>query len=304
MRKSVPFAILAILVLSLSVACGSSDDEKTPTTTPTPTPSPTPAPTPAPAPTTASLSGIVQGSGGERISGATVTALDGGNAGQSVNTNTSGEYRFASLNATGTNFSATAPGYREGRAGVNIDGSNTLNFTLTRATASLSGIVRDNGDHRLNNATVTVLDGPNSGQHVDTNENGEYTFASLTSVNTNFSATKSGFNEDRRGVFVNGTNTLNFVLAVAALPDSLTIGEPERITGGTGTPSQEWRFTAVAVGFNFVSYDWDFGDGVTATQTGSVESHVYRSRGDFTVTVVGLRSNGTTVTATRTFTID
>jgi hypothetical protein len=232
-----------------------------------------------------------------------VTALDGGNTGQSANTNSSGEYRFSALNASGTNFSATAVGYRESRAGVVVNGTNTLNFTLTRATASLSGIVRDSGDHRVENATVTALDGPNTGDHVDTNANGEYTFNSLVVGNVNFTATRSGFNEDRRGVFVNGSNTLNFVLTTATAPNSVTI-TPERITGGTGLNTQEWRFTATVVGYNFKTYDWDFGDGVTATQTGSVESHVYHTRGDFTVTLIGYLSNGSTITTTLTFTID
>jgi hypothetical protein len=60
-----------------------------------------------------------------------------------------------------------------------------------------------------------VLDGPDTGRSTTANGNGEYRFDSLAISNANFRAFATGFSEDRRGTFVNGTNTLNFVLAPA-----------------------------------------------------------------------------------------
>jgi hypothetical protein len=60
-----------------------------------------------------------------------------------------------------------------------------------------------------------VLDGPDSGRSVTANGNGEYRFDSLAISNANFRAFANGFSEDRRGTFINGTNTLDFVLAPA-----------------------------------------------------------------------------------------
>jgi hypothetical protein len=62
---------------------------------------------------------------------------------------------------------------------------------------------------------VTFVDSPNLGRSATTNSNGEYRFENVTSGNANLSAVASGFIERRGGVFVNGTNTLNFTLEPA-----------------------------------------------------------------------------------------
>ena len=64
------------------------------------------------------------------IDGARVTAIDGPNAGQSVTTNANGSYRFNALAIANMNFSATASGYLEGRAGTFVNGTNGLDFRL------------------------------------------------------------------------------------------------------------------------------------------------------------------------------
>jgi PKD repeat protein len=48
-------------------------------------------------------------------------------------TNGNGDFRFDSLTIAGMNFSATATGYLEARAGVVVNGTNTLAFVLTPA---------------------------------------------------------------------------------------------------------------------------------------------------------------------------
>ena len=64
------------------------------------------------------------------IDGARVTVIDGPNAGQPVTTNANGSYRFNALAIANMNFSATATGYLEKRAGTFVNGTNGLNFVL------------------------------------------------------------------------------------------------------------------------------------------------------------------------------
>ena len=145
-----------------------------------------------------------------------------------------------------------------------------------------------------------MLDGPNTGQSVVANGNGEYRFESLAIANMNFTATASGYQEDRRGTFVNGTNTLDFVLAVEPPPPPVTpaITITSRIiSGGPGTAAQEWGFVANGT-VSFTSYDWNFGDGATAFDSRSEEQHVYHAKGTFTVTVTGRRASGSPVIGT------
>ena len=238
---------------------------------------------------------------GEGIGGATVTVLDGSDAGTSVGTNSNGEYSFASLTTGTANFSATASLYQEARVGiaVDVDATNTLNFTLTRAMVPLGGSVESSTGARIAGATVTVLDGTNAGETAVTNDAGDYLFASLTAGNANFQAEATGYAEDRRGTLVNGTASLNFTLTFVP---TLTIAG-EIISGGTGSAVQEWRFT-VTTNDTFASYNWDFGDGATATNSRPVEQHVYRTKGTRTVTVTGVRADGTTLKSTLAITID
>ena len=121
-------AVAACVTVSLlSANCGSS----TPTTpTPSPAPAPAPAPAPTPAPTTAGIQGTVSNASGVAINGASVTVIDGPNAGQSVTTNANGSYRFNALAIANMNFSATASGYLEKRAGTFVNGTNGVNFVL------------------------------------------------------------------------------------------------------------------------------------------------------------------------------
>lgn len=83
---------------------------------------------------------------------------------------------------------------------------------------SLTGIVSASGTStRISGATVRILDGPSSGRSATTNSNGEYRLENLTSANANVAASSSGYTEARNGVFINGTNTLNFSLQRAEL---------------------------------------------------------------------------------------
>jgi len=291
-----PRALICVLVLALGVAgCGSSDSSSS-----TPT-SPTPTPTPTPTTTTASLTGTVSNSSSQGISGATVTVLDGPEAGASVATNSSGVYTFDSLTTGNTNFSVTATFYQDSSGGVFIDGTNTLNFTMTRATVPLGGSVEASTGERIVGATVTILDGVNVGETAVTNTNGDYRFAALVSGNVNFKASATGYADDRRGILVDGLVSLNFALTFTP---TLTITS-EIVSGGPGTAIQDWRFTATTNQI-FVSYKWDFGDGQTLTGGGAVQQHLYfrTQGGDFTVSVTGVRADESTLDATLDITIE
>lgn len=132
------------------------------------------------------------------------------------------------------------------------------------------------------------------------NGNGDYRFDSLAIANMNFGATATGYLEGRAGTFVNGTNTLAFVLAPEPPPSpptsSITITS-RIITGGPGTPTQEWGFSAVS-SVTFTSFDWDFGDGASAIGGQADEQHVYRAKGTLTVTVTGRRASGGPIVGT------
>ena len=302
-RRTCPRSLVGVVVLALGVAgCGSSDRSSSTPTSPTAAPTPTPAPTA----TTASLTGTVSNSSSEGISGATVTVLDGPEAGETAVANGSGVYSFDSLTVGNTNFSVTASLYQDARAGVAVDGTNTLNFTMTRATVPLGGSVTASTGERIVGATITVLDGPNTGDTAVTTDGGDYRFTSLTTGNANFKAAATGYDDDRRGVLVNGTNSLNFTLTAVPATASMTI-TAELISGGTGSPIQEWRFT-VTTNQTFESYNWDFGDGAAATglgtERGLVQQHVYVTKATRTVTVTGVYADGTTLDATLEITID
>ena len=293
-----PRALICVLALALGVAgCGSSDSSSSTPTSPTATPTPTPTPTT----TTASLTGTVSNSSSEGISGATVTVLDGPEAGASVATNSSGVYTFDSLTTGNVNFSVTAALYRDSNGGVLIDGTNTLNFTLARLLVPIGGSVETSTGERIVGATITVLDGVNVGETAVTNANGDYRFAELASGNVNFKATATGYDEDRRGILVNGTDSLNFTLT---LTPTLTIASVI-VSGGPGTAIQDWRFT-VTTNQTFVSYNWDFGDGQTLTGVGAVQQHTYfRAQGGaLTVSVTAVRADESTQDVTLDITIE
>ena len=61
------------------------------------------------------------------------------------------------------------------------------------------------------------------------------------------------------------------------------------ISGGPGTPSQEWGFTATC-NVTCTAYDWDFGDGATSVDSHADEQHVYTRKGNYRVSVTARRS--------------
>lgn len=108
-----------------------------------------------------------------------------------------------------------------------------------------------------------------------------------------------------------GTNTvtqtiplgINFLIAIT--PDQAPIasftanvqraGSPTIFDASSSTPSPQ-----SPANITIAKYDWDFGDGTTATTTNPVIAHTYVTGGTFTVTLTVTNSAGTSTTQTFT----
>jgi len=213
MRFACASAAIAAACL-LAQACSSSTALEPGSSSPTaPTPTTTPS-SPTSIGGTVSLTGTVSSkSGSRRLGGVTVTVLDGENAGRSTLTNGEGHYQFDGLHRAHANVAANAARFTAVRGGVYVDGITALNFGLAPA---LTGIVRSASGDPIRGATISVLDGPNAGRSATTNSEGLYRFEDMQEASSNFSATASGFFEDRRGANVDGTADLDFVLRALA----------------------------------------------------------------------------------------
>jgi hypothetical protein len=79
------------------------------------------------------------------VTGATVSVVDGPNAGQSATTDASGTYTLSALHQSGFTVSATAPSYISQSQGVTLTANRTLNFSLRPQPAgiALTGRVAD-----------------------------------------------------------------------------------------------------------------------------------------------------------------
>jgi len=83
---------------------------------------------------------------------------------------------------------------------------------------SLTGRVLAGGGFAVRGATVTVLDGVNSGRSTTTDNAGAYRFDGLQGMGANFSARALGCLEDRRGIVIDGTRSLDFALQCDPIP--------------------------------------------------------------------------------------
>lgn len=90
--------------------------------------------------------------------------------------------------------------------------------TPSPVAITLSGTVSSATGARLGGATVTFLDGPNTGRSTTANSNGEYAFATLNAGNSNLVARAGGYVDDGRGIsLISGAHTLAFTLQPGAL---------------------------------------------------------------------------------------
>jgi hypothetical protein len=82
----------------------------------------------------------------------------------------------------------------------------------TPTVVSLTGTVSSITGGGIVGATVRIGDGANAGKTTQTTAGGSYRFDNLTASDANISASASGYEEKAGGVYINGTNTLNFTL--------------------------------------------------------------------------------------------
>ena len=141
-------AALCLMVVSCGGGSSAPSTSPSPLAAPSPSPAPSPAPSPSPAPTPTPapapaprgvLTGVVSASTGGTVSGVSIRVLDGASTGRTATSGTGGVYRFDDITPGNTNFAASATGWGEDRRGVFVDGTNTLNFTLTPPLFSRSG---------------------------------------------------------------------------------------------------------------------------------------------------------------------
>src|SRR5262245_36091295 len=111
--------VVLLLTLAWTWACSGS---KSTATSPSPMPSP---------PTTFSLTGKIRDSYTlAAISGATVSIVDGPNAGKSTTTDTSGTYSLTGLQQSGFTVNLSAANYISQSLGVMLTSNQTLNSSL------------------------------------------------------------------------------------------------------------------------------------------------------------------------------
>jgi hypothetical protein len=165
---------------------------------------------------THTISGRVIDNLGVGISGATVN-LSGAQA-STTTTDSNGNYSFANLTAGGTYSIAPVMKYLTfsppSSSFFDLGGNwSNINFTGTRATYALSGVVLDNSGNPMSGVLLT-LGGTRSGTTV-TNASGNYSFTSLPAGgNYNVSAAKWNyvFNPAARDLNdLSESRTLNYV---------------------------------------------------------------------------------------------
>jgi hypothetical protein len=89
---------------------------------------------------------------------------------------------------------------------------------------------------------VTVLDGPDSGRSIATDDTGVFRFSNLQRGDANLSATALGCLEDRRGTFVDGANTLDFSLQCDSIPRLLSPAGGATVANFCEGAPIVWRF--------------------------------------------------------------
>jgi hypothetical protein len=151
------------------------------------------ATTPSPSPTTTfSLSGRVSSrENSAPIASATLSIVDGPNAGKSTTTDASGNYNFTALQQSGFTVNATAAEFFSQSDGVTLTSDRTLNFLLRRQPTeiTLTGHVTDAATAGPIAGAVVYINGryraitDNSGYYLvtgllDYGSNHDYTYAS------------------------------------------------------------------------------------------------------------------------------
>lgn len=212
---------IAILIALAAAACGKGSP-----TAPTPTPMSTSAKVITlsgnlafgnlPVGTTAEASLRISNSGSTAMTVTALTGPSGFTAGWM-----SGSIPAGGSQDVMVRFSPTLEQFYSGTLTVSADqtsGTNTIAISGTgtgTGGVALTGVVTAGGTGvPISGATITVIDGPDAGRIATTSISGAYRFDHLAIGNANLSVRGSGYLGTASGVYVDGTNALNFALQV------------------------------------------------------------------------------------------
>ena len=201
--------LLSVLFLSACVTgCGSSST----TTSPSPTPS-----TPAPAAATYTLTGTVTDQQtGRGIQSAAVQISDGPNANKAAVTGTDGSYSLPGLAGGDVTLRVAATGYSAVTQAMTLTGNKRFDASLQSLTRTITGTVTDaTSGGILPRIFITVVGGPTAGLSTQTDGNGNYTLAGVSSDPMALSASATSYITLARSVAAGGNAVQNFVLARA-----------------------------------------------------------------------------------------
>ena len=159
--------------------------------------------------------------------------------------------------------------------------SNTATVTFTVAKATGSSVLRD----------VTLDFGDGTSQGLGTLAGGSvkvsHTYNGSSGSTASYVATARA--TDVEGERSNATTLVN-VTPRAPLSVDLAVAP------GDGTHPVTETFTATVNGGTGARFDWDFGDGATATTASNKTSHVYSTANNYTATVTVTTTDGRTAT--------
>ncbi len=221
------------------------------------------------------VTGQVVNGAGTGLSGATVSAQ-----GLTVNTDAAGNYTLANLPAGAATITASATGFANGTATVNVAAGTTMSapaITLGSSSGSITGTVKSSAGAAITGASVSF-----GGGSATTSSTGSYTIAGVPASTIQLVASASGFQSSTQNVTVAGgaTATANFTLAPS--------------TTGTGTITGKVTNVSTGAALSGATVKWSGGSTTTGTT------------GVYTLSNVTARSVGVTASKTgylaRTFT--
>jgi hypothetical protein len=175
-----------------------------------------------------------------------------------------------------------APASGTGTNCANIQASSTNNTGTVTFT-----VTKGSGSSNLRDVTIDFGDG--STQNLGTLAGGAATIAH-TYAGPNGSSPR-GYTATVRAVDVNNEVT-SASSNVTITPRAALSVELTAAPGDSSSHPVTETFTATVTGGDPVRFDWDFGDGTTATTTNNKTTHVYTNAGIYTATVTVTTTDG------------
>ena len=173
------------------------------------------------------VTGQVVSGAGTGISGATVNAR-----GLTVRADAGGNYTLASLPAGPATITASATGFANGSATVNVTAGTTTAapaITLGSSSGTITGSVKDSAGAAIAGASVGF-----GGGSAITGSTGVYTLSGVPAGTVQLVASASGFQSSTQNVSVTGgaTSTANFTLIAASTSAGKITGKVTNASNG------------------------------------------------------------------------